>query len=478
MSFTSASFGVLLALTYVLYWGLGRRSQNLLLLAASYVFYGFWDWRFLSLILVSSLTDYLVARSLARAEGESARRTLLGLSLLVNLGLLGFFKYFNFFVDSLQDLLVAVGVDVPRLGLEIVLPVGISFYTFQTLSYTIDVYRRKVDATESVLDVFVFVAFFPQLVAGPIERAGHLLPQFARERRFDESAVADGARQMLWGFFKKIVIADNLAPYVNVAYEDPAGVAGSQLVLATVLFAFQIYCDFSGYSDIGIGCARLLGIDLRPNFRQPYFSQSMSEFWRRWHISLSSWLTDYVYTPLTRSRFIALGWRTKFLVCLFLTFLVSGLWHGAAWTFVAWGALHGAYLVSSTLTSSLRRRFVVGLGLERVPRVLAVARASFVFVLVCISYVLFRAESFASAVQIFEKMALDHDLRLLLRDALKLKALIVALVILEWIQRERRHVLDIAAYPAGMRLVAYNAVVLSIVAFGAFDFQPFIYFQF
>ncbi len=478
MSFTSASFCALLGVTYLVYWGLGRRAQNVLLLAASYLFYSFWDWRFLSLILASSLTDYLVTRALAGTREPAARRGLLALSLMVNLGLLGFFKYFNFFVDSLETALSALGFVVPRLGLEIVLPVGISFYTFQTLGYTIDVYRGDVEARKSVLDVFVFVAFFPQLVAGPIERAGHLLPQFSSRRVFDEAQIADGARQMLWGFFKKIVIADNLAPYVNAAYGDVDGASGSQLVLATVLFAFQIYCDFSGYSDIGIGCARLLGIDLRPNFRLPYFAQSMSEFWRRWHISLSSWLTDYVYAPLTKVRLSWLGWRAKLLGCLFLTFLVSGLWHGAAWTFVAWGALHGSYLVASSLSSRWRRGVVARLRLDSFPGALAVARAGFVFVLVCISYVFFRADSLASAVQVFEKMLVDQDLRALLREALRLKALVAMLLLAEWLQRDRRHVLDLGELPLGAKVVAYNAVVLGIVVLGAFDFQPFIYFQF
>ena len=340
MQFNSVVYAVFLVLVFGAYWALARkpvRLQNLLVLVASYVFYGWWDWRFLSLIFVSSLADFLVGRALGQTEDARRRKTLLGMSLALNLGILGFFKYFDFFIESFAALLASLGFEVHAPTLRILLPVGISFYTFQTLSYTIDIYRRKIQPTKDIVAFFAFVAFFPQLVAGPIERAKSLLPQFERRRVFSSEQAVSGLRIMLWGYVKKIVIADRLAPLVEAVYGNPEVATGPSIVLATLAFTLQVYGDFSGYSDIAIGSARLFGIELMWNFRTPYFSTSLQELWQRWHISLSTWFRDYVYIPLGGSRVGAL--RRNFNVIA--TFTISGLWHGAAWPFVLWGFIHG-----------------------------------------------------------------------------------------------------------------------------------------
>ena len=340
MQFNSVTYAVFLVLAFGVYWALARkpvRAQNLFVLTASYVFYGWWDWRFLSLIVVSSFADFFVGRALGRTEDTRRRKTLLGISLAVNLGILGFFKYFDFFAASFAELLTGLGFEVHAPTLRILLPVGISFYTFQTLSYTIDIYRRRIQPTQDVIAFFTFVAFFPQLVAGPIERARSLLPQFERRRTFSNRRAISGLRIMLWGYVKKIVIADRMAPLVEAVYGNPEVATGPSIVLATLAFTLQVYGDFSGYSDIAIGSGRLFGIDLMWNFRTPYFSTSLREMWQRWHISLSTWFRDYLYIPLGGSRVSALRRNVN----VILTFTISGLWHGAAWPFVLWGFVHG-----------------------------------------------------------------------------------------------------------------------------------------
>ncbi|MGZ8938621.1 MAG: MBOAT family O-acyltransferase, partial [Limisphaerales bacterium] len=302
---------------------------------SSYVFYGWWDWRFCFLMLASSLIDYFAGNAIHRSTSPRARRTFLYFAITANLTFLGVFKYFHFFTDSLVIALAAVGLELNTTTFSIILPVGISFYTFQTLSYTIDIYRRQFAPQKSLLDYLCFVSFFPQLVAGPIERAAHLLPQFQTPRSFSDADARAGLRLILWGLMKKMLVADNIGPIVDEAFNAPSGVFGSVLLLATVLFAFQIYCDFSAYSDIAAGTAKLFGIRLMRNFAYPYFSQSLTEFWRRWHISLSTWFRDYVYFPLGGNRVApSLVYRNLLIICV-----VSGLWHGAAWTFVIWGLL-------------------------------------------------------------------------------------------------------------------------------------------
>ena len=336
MLFNSIDFALFLPIVFILYWFVANKNikiQNLLIVIASYIFYGWWDWRFLFLIFCSTMVDYIIGFYLSNQNNRKIRKILLFISIAINLGILGFFKYYNFFLSSFTHVFTFFGVEIKANSLRIVLPVGISFYTFQTMSYTIDVYKRKIQATNDFIAFAAFVSFFPQLVAGPIERATNLLPQFLKKREFIYAQAVNGLRQMLWGLFKKIVIADNCARYVNMTFNNAESLTGSTLVLGVVFFAFQIYCDFSGYSDIAIGTARLFGFTLMKNFSFPYFSRDIAEFWRRWHISLTSWFRDYVYIPMGGSR--GSGWIKVRNVLII--FLVSGFWHGANWTFLLWG---------------------------------------------------------------------------------------------------------------------------------------------
>ena len=327
------------------------RLQNALIVVASYVFYGWWDWRFLSLIIFSTLVDYWVGKQLGKTDVARKRKTLLWMSILVNLGFLGFFKYYNFFAENFVAAFTFFGADIQPNTLDIILPVGISFYTFQTMSYTIDVYRKNLKPTNDFVAFSAFVSFFPQLVAGPIERATNLLPQFYQKRKFDYAQAVDGMRQILWGLFKKVVIADNCAVYANEIFNNSADYNGSTLLLGAIFFTFQIYGDFSGYSDIAIGTARLFGFNLMQNFAFPYFSRDIAEFWRRWHISLSTWFRDYVYIPLGGSR----GGTLMKVRNTFIIFIVSGFWHGANWTFIIWGALNAVYFLPLLLTKRNRK---------------------------------------------------------------------------------------------------------------------------
>ena len=350
MLFNSIEFLLFFPIVFALYWFVLKntiKGQNLFILAASYFFYGWWDWRFLSLIFISSITDYLCG--LAIENGDKGRRkAMLYLSLAVNLGLLGVFKYFDFFSESFADLVNSIGLDVSAVTLDIVLPVGISFYTFQTLSYTIDIYKGEMKATRDPIAFFAYISFFPQLVAGPIERARHLLPQFLDKRKFVFYEGVLGARQVLWGFFKKVAVADTLASFVEPIFSHYGSLSIWVLLLGAILFSIQIYCDFSGYSDIAIGTARLLGFRLKPNFLYPYFSSSTSELWRRWHISMSSWFRDYVFVPLsikTRSW----GSLSKYFNVLFL-FVIIGFWHGPRWTYILFGLIHGLAVAIEVLS--------------------------------------------------------------------------------------------------------------------------------
>ncbi|EPR66318.1 MBOAT family O-acyltransferase [Cyclobacterium qasimii] len=342
MLFNSLEFAIFLPIVFILYWFATNKNlkvQNLLLVASSYLFYGWWDWRFLSLIMFSTLVDYSIGCLLFNQENKIRRKGLLWISIIVNLGLLGVFKYYNWFLDSLYYAIPSLKVVTGFNTLDILLPVGISFYTFQTLSYTIDVYKRKLEPTKDLIAFSAFVSFFPQLVAGPIERATNLLPQFYTKRKFSYPLAVDGLKQILWGLFKKMVIADNCAEYANLIFNNSNDYSGSTLVLGAFFFAFQIYGDFSGYSDIAIGTSRLFGFNLMQNFAFPYFSRDIAEFWRRWHISLSTWFRDYLYIPLGGSKG-GLGMKIR---NTFIIFIVSGFWHGANWTFIIWGGLNALY---------------------------------------------------------------------------------------------------------------------------------------
>jgi alginate O-acetyltransferase complex protein AlgI len=475
--FNSIAFLLFLPIVFTGYWFVVRKSmraQNLLLLAASYVFYGWWDWRFLSLIIVSSAVDYAVGIGLEKAERTSVRRTLLTLSLTVNLGLLGFFKYFDFFVDSLREALLASGISIGTSSLHIVLPVGISFYTFQTLSYSIDVYRRKVPTCRDPLSFFAYVSFFPQLVAGPIERARALLPQFTNPRKFEYDAACDGMRQILWGFLKKVVIADNVAVHVQRIFSDPGSFGGPELFLGAFFFAIQIYCDFSGYSDIAIGVARLFGFKLMRNFAFPYFSRDIAEFWRRWHISLSSWFRDYVYIPLGGSRTDMTGRLRNVLI----TFGVSGLWHGANWTFVFWGLLNGLYYVP-LLLRGVERRFLDQAGAGRIlPGLTEFLRILLTFLLTLLAWVFFRAKSIGEAFSYLGAFASRPFQAVDAGPFLWAFSCCLLFLAAEWFQRERQHALDIRGWPVWLRWATYLAVLFIIFIFGRFSHQEFIYFQF
>lgn len=475
MLFNSLVFAIFLPIVFLLYWGMQRRSlklQNMLLLVASYVFYGWWDWRFLSLIFISSIVDYVVGLRLHQEARKRQRTILLLVSLLVNLGFLGFFKYFNFFVDSFADLLRMFGLQPHVRTLNVILPVGISFYTFQTLSYTLDIFKRKIEPTRDVIAFFAFVSFFPQLVAGPIERASNLLPQFLKNRRFDPVLAHDGLRQMLWGLFKKVVIADNVAAGVNYAFDNFQHLSGLQLAIGVFLFAIQIYCDFSGYSDIAIGTARLFGFSLMQNFAYPYFSRNIGEFWRRWHISLSSWFRDYVYIPLGGSY--VKPWRQVWNILV--TFTVSGLWHGANWTFVIWGALNGLYYVPSIFMKKKAKMTAVVAEGKLLPSVKETGQLAVTFALALFAWIFFRAESLQHALSYIQHMV--STTWLVMPESKPAILLSVVLLLIEWPQRAKKHALEIAHLPKFLRWGIYLVLLTLVFIAGNWGENEFIYFQF
>jgi len=485
MQFTSLTYLAFLPLVLLTYHLVRhRQAQNLLLLAASYTFYGWWDYRFCLLMLVSSLVDFVIGWRINQESLDVRRKWLLAASVGCNLGLLGVFKYFNFFIDNFREVGEVFGFNMTGGTLEIILPIGISFYTFQTMSYTIDIYRRQLEPSESLLDYLAFVSFFPQLVAGPIERARHLLPQLQKPRTVSWEQTTSGVQQIVCGFFKKIVIADSAALIVAEAYSAPDEASGARLVMATILFAFQIYCDFSAYSDIAIGTARLFGIQLMQNFAYPYFSESVGEFWQRWHISLSTWFRDYVYIPMGGNRGSKFARNRN----LLLTFIVSGIWHGAAWRFIGWGAFHGAALITEKSTSSSHSASDSAKP-RLIPSVRSVLRMSITFALVCFGWVLFRAESIADAGLIWKKMCLSvvefADWNLLWveyssRGPVFFTLNVLAVFILfEWIQRNRPFPLQITHWPMQVRWPAYTLTLWMIAEYAdKVPANPFIYFQF
>ncbi len=491
MLFNSLQFLVFFPAVVALYFLTPFRLRWILLLSASYYFYACWKVEYLALILFSTAVDYIAGLRMEASARPSSRRFWLGASLISNLGLLFAFKYFNFFNDSLRAAFDAFNVfyDVP--AFQVLLPVGISFYTFQTLSYTIDVYRGERKA-ERHLGIFaLYVAFFPQLVAGPIERSTRLMPQFFEHHGFSYDRAVDGLRLMLWGFFKKLVIADHIAVYVNAVYNNPADFTGLPVWIASYFFAFQIYCDFSGYSDIAIGSARVLGYDLMENFRRPYFSKSIAEFWRRWHISLSTWFRDYVYIPLGGSRVA----RRRLYYNLMVVFVVSGLWHGANWTFVVWGALHGAYMVASLLSRGLRDRLwtTVGEGLAPLarrgwmPDAALLRRHLAVFVtfhLVLFAWVFFRANTIGDAAIILDNLFTFDSLAVTIPAFGFYDLLLAAMGIgfmegVHLLERKRGVVGLVRGFPTWLRWGVYYGMTMWILLFGAYGKeQAFIYFQF
>jgi alginate O-acetyltransferase complex protein AlgI len=481
MLFNTIDFAVFLPIVFILYWFVTNRNlrlQNILVVVSSYVFYGWWDWRFLSLIMFSTLVDYTVGRSLKNQEHPGKRKALLMTSILVNLGFLGFFKYFNFFLDNFVAAFTFFGAEIKASSLNVILPVGISFYTFQTLSYSIDVYRRKMEPTKDIIAFAAFVAFFPQLVAGPIERATNLLPQFLKKRTFDFNQASDGLRQMLWGLFKKIVIADNCAEYANMIFNNSDAYSGSTLVLGAFFFAFQIYGDFSGYSDIAIGTARLFGFNIMKNFAFPYFSRDIAEFWRRWHISLSSWFRDYIYIPLGGSR----GGAWMKIRNTFVIFVVSGFWHGANWTFIVWGALNALYFLPLMLLKRNRQNVDLVAEGKLFPSLRELGGMLLTFVLTLIAWVFFRADSvghaFAYLGGIFNASLFTVPSVLSVRMVLIL-VVVVAFAVFEWFHRDREYALQIdnRQLSRPWRYALYFVLILGIGWLGGAT-QDFIYFQF
>ena len=486
MLFNSFSFLFFLPIVFIFYWHVFQRNlrwQNLFVVVVSYVFYGWWDWRFLLLIVFTSLCSYgsglLIDHCYLRDDKKIAKWWA-GLNIVVNLLVLGVFKYFNFFADNLQSLFACLGLLLDAPTLKVILPVGISFYTFQALSYTIDVYRRQLPATHDIGAFFAFISFFPQLVAGPIERASNLLPQFLSQRKFDYANAVDGLRQMLWGFFKKLVVADNCAIAVNLIWESYTDQSGLALWIAAFLFTFQIYCDFSGYSDIAIGCARLFGINLRRNFDVPYFSRNIQEFWRRWHISLMTWFRDYVYFPLGGSR----CGKLMTIRNIFIVFLLSGLWHGADWTFVLWGLYHGM-LLSFLLIMGSRLKYkkdIVADG-HWLPSLKELGQMIATFILVLIGWIIFRAENIDQLAGVGTKLFSADGFFNLYGSSLRADVFvfIAFMLTVEWSQRTKQHALlfpDIKLFHYRFVRISIYYFLITLIWVAYSSSQQFIYFQF
>lgn len=483
MLFNSFDFAVFLPIVFLLYWFVTNHNlkvQNLLIVVSSYVFYGWWDWRFLSLIFLSTLIDYSVGIFLASQNNLIKRKIFLWISIIFNLSCLGFFKYYNFFLENFISTFSLFSSEIEASSLKIILPVGISFYTFQTLSYTIDVYNRNLEPTKDFIAFAAFVSFFPQLVAGPIERAKHLLPQFYKRRVFDYQLASDGMRQILWGLFKKIVIADNCAEFANLIFNNSSDYSGSTLILGALFFTFQIYGDFSGYSDIAIGASRLFGFDLMRNFAYPYFSRDIAEFWRRWHISLSTWFRDYIYIPLGGSR----GGSWIKIRNTLIIFMLSGLWHGANWTFVAWGALNAIYFLPLLLTKNNRKNMDIIAKGRCLPNLKELLSMIITFGLTVFAWIFFRAESMNQAIEYISRIFSSSSFSIPTFDQIKIAIIYLIMVSIfigiEWVGRDSNFAIEkfplwIKSRP--VRKAFYVLIALIIFIYSGSN-QEFIYFQF
>lgn len=482
MLFNSVAFLIFLPIVFILYWlsKKYRSIQNVITLVSSYIFYGCWNWRFLFLIFLTTVLSFASGLLLERSDKATSRKWICGSNIVVNLAILGYFKYFNFFASSLKDLVSLFGYQLDEVTLKVVLPVGISFYTFQALSYTIDVYRKQITATRDFLSFASFIAFFPQLVAGPIEQASNLLPQFLRPRQFDYYKAVQGMRQILWGFFKKIVIADNCAKLANGVFDHYTDANGSMLVLGVLFFTFQIYGDFSGYSDIALGTARLFGIELRKNFNLPYFSRDISEFWRRWHISLNKWFIQYIYIPLGGSRCS----KGKHIRNIIIVFFLSGLWHGANWTFVVWGLYNGILLAILAFFPQQNRELS---DYHILPSFKDFGRMIGTFSLCALGWVIFRAETLTDAARYFIRLFTHNPLvspnysaagGLNSFQVLFTIAFIALLLIIEWVQRGKDFPLDFTNIHS--RFIRWSIYFCFLIIFSIFagSQAEFIYFQF
>ena len=494
MLFNSFEFLIFLPIVFILYWwlfGYAMKNskhqllfQNILVVVSSYIFYGWWDWRFLVLIAFTSLCSFFSGIAIDKASSSAGKKTWMILNVVINLLILGVYKYYDFFVSSLAN---ALNINSETHLLHLVLPVGISFYTFQALSYSIDVYRKKLDATRDIVSFFAFLSFFPQLVAGPIERATNLLPQFLKKRSFDYTKAVDGSRQMLWGMFKKVVVADNCAVFVDAIFGNVDTHNASTLAIAAVLFSFQIYCDFSGYSDIAIGLGKLFGIELMRNFNVPYFSRDIAEFWRRWHISLTTWFRDYVYIPLggsrpTNSQGIALEGMSKKTVVVrntFVIFLLSGFWHGANWTFLLWGFFHAVLFMPLILLEKNRKYTDVVANGRYLPSVKEFSQIIFTFILATLGWIIFRADNIDVVMSYFSRL---FDPTLWGMPYLTNKVFtflpLTIMIFMEWMHRSNSHGLSLEMVKNKfVRYMIYFALALLIVINMGPE-QNFIYFQF
>lgn len=484
MLFNSLAFLLFLSTVFLLYWTIFNRNvllRNLFILGCSYFFYGCWDYRFLVLIFISSITDYIIGIKIDKTSTHKKRKAWLILSIAINIGLLGFFKYYNFFVSSFSDFVSFLGLEANYATLNIILPVGISFYTFQTLSYTIDIYRKKISPTKDFIAFFSFVSFFPQLVAGPIEKAKQLLPQFFTLKRFKYEDGIDGLKQILWGMFKKVVVADNIIRIINDGFNNYESASGFQLVLGLLLLSVHFYCDFSGYSDIALGTARLFGFRLTQNFAFPLFSRSIVELWRRWHISLTSWFWEYIYVPLGGSKVN----KTITVRNIFVVFLISGLWHGANWTFITFGLFH-AMIFTFTILLKKRRTFD-GVIAEKswFPSFPELTQMIFTFCLFSFSLVLFHAKSlkqsrdYVTAIfsnNFFWSTGAENAL-ISPPDYILFIGFTFAMFVFEWFNRKNSHGLSQLKLSTSGRWLVYSLICLiTLVYFG--ENNEFVYFQF
>ncbi|MEG2276270.1 MAG: MBOAT family O-acyltransferase [Odoribacter sp.] len=478
MLFNSIEFLLFLPIVFILYWYFLNKKlqlQNLFIVIVSYIFYGWWDWTFLLLIFFTSICSYFSGLLIDRYAKISIKRGICAGNIILNLSILGVYKYYDFFVDSFILAFHHLGIHLSEQTLGLVLPVGISFYTFQALSYTIDVFRKKLSATTDIISFFAYISFFPQLVAGPIERATNLLPQFNKKRIFQYDLAVDGMQQILWGFFKKIVIADNCAKYVNIIFQDYQSQSGATLLLGAIFFTFQIYGDFSGYSDIAVGTAKLFGIRLMQNFRTPYFSRDIAEFWRKWHISLTTWFRDYVYIPLGGSR---VG-QWKIIRNTFIIFLLSGLWHGANWTFVMWGMYHALLFVPLLLLRKNRKNIDVIAQNRIFPTFIEFSQMVLTFILVVFGWIIFRAENISQAYYYIQKIFTKSLFEMPDNLNVIIILMIVLMLIVEWINRNKEFGLQIAPqrWPALVNYSIYFALCFLIYFCGSPQ-ETFIYFQF
>jgi len=478
MLFNSLNFAIFLPIVFILYWFVVNKKfehQNILLLASSYFFYACWDWRFLALLMFSTVLDYCTGIKMSRATTQNSKKFWFWLSICINLGFLAVFKYYNFFAASFADAISNLGLQASPWTLNLILPVGISFYTFHGLSYVIDIYRDRIKAEKNIIDYAVFVSFFPLLVAGPIERATHLLPQIQKKRTFNYADAVDGLRQILWGLFKKVVIADQCAEYANVIFNNADDYSGSTLLLGAFLFAFQIYGDFSGYSDIALGTARLFGINLLKNFDFPYFSRDIAEFWRRWHISLSTWFRDYLYIPLGGSK----GGTWMKIRNTFIIFLVSGFWHGANWTFIIWGLLNAVFIMPSIIFNTNRNNLDTVAKGKHLPSIKEFFSILVTFTLTVLTWVFFRAQNLTHAISYLRSVFSESLFTIPQIKPVSVLLFIMVFILIEWFGKERNYALENFGFrwPRIVRKVFYYVLVILIISFSGNE-QEFIYFQF